>query len=148
MVPLRVAEGTTIHSLQGITVGADKQVKRLGIDFGKAACESKMPGLSMVAQSRPQCEKDFCYTHPVSLDRLGVCGTGGSARKLRAAEDAFAAQAAQSDALKFTQGDYECLLRWAEGYAKRKHNIDAPWRMRARGETSRDAGSSGSGGRR
>jgi len=128
MVPLRVAEGTTIHSLQGITVGADKQVKRLGIDFGKLSCETKMPGLSMVAQSRPQGKADFCYTTPVTLERLSVCGTGDGARKLRDAEAAFAAQAAKSDALAFSEQDYHRLLRWAETWAKAKHGIDPPWR--------------------
>ena len=128
MIPLRVAEGTTIHSLQGINVGANKQVKRLGIDYGKKSCEQKMPGLSLVAQSRPQSESDFCFTAPVTLDRLAVCGASEGASKLREAEAAFATQAARSDALGFSQEEFENLLRWAETYSKREHNIDAPWR--------------------
>lgn len=131
MLPVRVAEGTTIHSLQGITVGRNKQVKRLGIDFGKTSCEERMSGLSMVAQSRPQSQSDFCYTAPVTLERLGVCGTGAGAAKLAKAEAEFEKQAAQSDAHKFRRADYDALLAWAAAYAKRKHNIDAPWLSKA-----------------
>ena len=85
-----------------------------------------MSGLSMVAQSRPQSKADFCYTAPVTLERLGVCGTAG-AQKLHEAEAAFATMAQRSDALRFSEADYHKLLRWAEGFAKRVHGIDAPW---------------------
>lgn len=85
------------------------------------------PGLSMVAQSRPQSKADFCYTAPVTLDRLSVCGTGKGANQLHAAEAAFAAQAEQSDALAFSQEDYEKLLHWAEQYAKDTHGIVPSW---------------------
>jgi hypothetical protein len=133
MLPVRVAEGTTIHSLQGITVGADKpdckpnQVKRLGIDFGKKKVEQSMPGLSMVAQSRPQSKTDFCFTTPVDLERLAVCGSGESARPLKEANAAFEAQAKQSDVCQFERADFEALLDWAVDYAQRVHRIRAPW---------------------
>ena len=131
MLPLRVAEGTTIHSLQGINVGSNKQVKRLGIDFGKSSVEQKMPGLSMVAQSRAQGKADFCYTAPLELERFAVCGTTSGARALKAANDAFEEQATDSDACKFRWADYEALLQWAASYAKEHHGIDAPWERRS-----------------
>jgi hypothetical protein len=129
MLPVRIAEGTTIHSLQGINVGSDppRQVKRLAIDFGKAASEAKTPNLGMVAQSRPQSKHDFCYSKPVDLPRLAVCGSGEGAKKLQAAEAAFAQRAEQSDARHFTRDDYETLLAWAERYAHEKHGILPSW---------------------
>ena len=58
----------------------------------------------------------FCYSTPVTLDRLAVCGTGAGAEKLHQADAAFAAQAApggtKSAALKFSREDFERLLNF------------------------------------
>ena len=127
MLPVRIAEGTTIHSLQGINVGATKQVERLAVDLGKEKCETQMPGLSLVATSRPESKRDMCFATPVSLERLRVCGTGIGAAKLRAAYASFREKASTSDACKFVREDYDALLAWLVRYAKTKHGIDAPW---------------------
>lgn len=90
-LPFRVAEGTTVDSTQGITVGAKHMVKRLGIGMGDASVEQRRPGLSLVANSRAETTEDFCYVKPVELSRLAVCGVGSHANKLKAKMDYFSA---------------------------------------------------------
>ena len=125
--PLRVAESTSIHSLQGITVGEGMQVERLGIDFGEAVFETRNSGLSQVAQSRPQSERDFCYTKPVDLERLAACGKGAGADALRVADAEFEAKALASDARLFHRADFDALLAWATAHARDTHGIVPSW---------------------
>ena len=103
-VCFRVCEGTTTHSVQGITVGAKKQVKRIGINLGPASVEQRARGLSYVAQSRPETTDDFVYMRPVSLDRLAAIGTGKGAKELHAKMDKFEANQSKDAAALIEHG--------------------------------------------
>lgn len=123
----RVCEGTTTHSVEGITVGAQKQVKRIGISLGDKTVEGRARGLSYVAQSRPESTSDFAYLKPVSLERLAAIGSGKSAAALHAAMRSFESnQSTDADTL-MNEGFYEPFLHWAEDFALHEHGIPAPW---------------------
>ena len=134
-----MCEGTTIHSVQGITVGAKKQVKRIGISLGEPSMESRSRGLSYVAQSRPETTDDFAYIKPVGLDRVHAIGKGSGADSLKSKMAAFEAhQSADADRL-IAEGLYEPLLEWAEAFALDVHGIRAPWHARAPPPPAADA---------
>ena len=127
--PFRVCEGTTTHSVEGITVGAKKQVKRIGISMGAPSVEARARGLSYVAQSRPQGTADFAYVKPFDRERLAAIGTGEKATQLKAKMAAFESRQSADATTLLSEGFYEPLLRWAEDYALYVHGIHAPWRM-------------------
>merc|ERR1712096_177391 len=72
----RVCEGTTIHAVEGITVGAKHMVKRLGISLGDASVEHRARGSSYVACSRAETTNDYCFLKPVDDARLAAIGSG------------------------------------------------------------------------
>ena len=148
MIPLSVAEGATIHSLQGMTIsqscGEDPPcqvcedeshkgrcaIARLGINFGEKKLESNagFRGAALVAQSRPKSKRDFAYTSPVGLDRLAVCGKGDAYVKLRAAMAAFRRRAqACEPKMRALEEHFDKLLDWAVSKRAARRNIAAPW---------------------
>lgn len=129
MFPLKESEGTTIHATQGLTVGAEKPIKRIVIDLGEAKNECNARGGAYVAQSRPETAADFAYSTPVTLDRLAAIGTGKSSQVLRTELDALAVRArrtAAKYAVLAEERNFDALLQWAEGVAQ-SHGIVAPY---------------------
>ena len=123
----RMSEGTTIHATQGITVGPKHQVKQIGIEFGDRSFEQKARGGSLVAQSRPQTEDNFCYLSPVSRDRLGAIGTDQRSAEIRAQTERYEQNQSPDAARLVAEGFFTPLLEWAVAFAKAKHGIVALW---------------------
>ena len=153
MIPLQTAEGTTIHSLQGMTIGTgcDEKdgngqplckvcedethqgrcaVKRLAANLGEAKLESSpsFRNAALVAISRARTADDLAFSSPVSRERLAVCGKGAAADKLAIAMERFrkieALCKAEHDLL---EESFEPLLQWAERRACQR-NIEVPWK--------------------
>ena len=127
----RVCEGTTVHSVEGITVGKSRQVKRIGISFGPVSVEHRARGTSYVASSRPETSEDYAYLRPVDCERLGAIGTGKKALELRGKLDELAAHQSPDATALADAGLYEPLLRWAELFAMHEHGVTAAWRREA-----------------
>ena len=130
----RMAEGTTFHSLQGIGAGTTEppqQVKRVGIELGDVSCEHRARGGSIVAQSRPVTQRDFCYMSPVAGSRLAAIGRDKQSVEMRQKTERLAQNQSADAAALLSKGFYEPLLEWAIAFAKAKHGIDPPWEQRA-----------------
>ena len=127
----RVCEGTTVHSVEGITVGARRQVKRLGISLGPATVEQRARGSSYVALSRPETTDDYCFMTPVDQARFGAIGTGKAAEILHRKLDALTSKPSTDADTLLDAGLYEPLLVWAETLARHMHHTNPPWRKEA-----------------
>ena len=123
----RVCEGTTVHSVEGITVGKRRQVKRLGICLGDVGVEHRARGSSYVACSRAETTDDYCFMKSVDAARLGAIGRGKSADELNAKLATLAANQSPDAATLLEAKLYEPLLAWAEAYALSVHGTHAPW---------------------
>lgn len=124
----RVSEGTTVHATEGITVGAKRMVKRIGIDLGDQTVENRSPGIGLVANSRPETTNDFCYMNSVSIERLMVSSTGQKAASLKERMKGWTANQSKDAQALLRAGLYKPLLQWAEDHAWCEHGVLAPWR--------------------
>ena len=123
----RVAEGQTVHAVQGTTVGKDHQVKRLGVELGEARVENHARGTSIVATSRPETENDIAFMSSVSRERLSAIGRDKQTAEIQKIMATYESKQSP-DALKLIElGFYEPLLQWAIQYAMHTHGITAPW---------------------
>ena len=96
-LPLAVAKADTIHSLQGLTVGDFKAIKRLLIHWEFRA-EKQFPGALYVAGSRTQDQQNVALSNPIcendlSFDRTqSAMWRAQTAEMKRIQEAAFAAR--------------------------------------------------------
>ena len=154
MLPLQVAEATTIHSLQGMTISAGCEekdehgqplcgaecndethrgrcaVRRLVADLGDPKLESSpsFRNAALVAISRVRGKLDLAFSAAVTRERLAVCGRGGAAEDLRAAMARFREQAAHREQeFKAVEEQYEALVAWAVQKARVRGVQQMPW---------------------
>ena len=155
MCPLQVAEGTSIHSLQGTTIGrgcdetdedgvalcvncVDEShrgrctIKRLACDLGEPKLEGSpsFRNAALVAVSRCRTKDDIAFASAVTLERLSACGRGKAAGKLTAAMERFRAIAASNESeMAALEDNFDLLLNWAVGKARARGMTTMPWEM-------------------
>jgi hypothetical protein len=76
--PIVVSKADTVHSLQGLTVGLLKAIKRLVIHKWDSKAESKWPGILYVAASRAESDNDLALDFDVTNDGLSKIVTTNS----------------------------------------------------------------------
>ena len=123
----RVAEGQTVHAVQGITVGQSHQVKRVAVELGESHVEHHARGSAIVACSRPETADSLAFLSPVSPARLGAIGRDKQSLEIQRIMATYETKQSP-DALKLLElGFFEPLLEWAVNFAWSEHQIEAPY---------------------
>ena len=123
----RVAEGQTVHAVQGITVGQSHQVKRVAVELGESHVEHHARGSAIVACSRPETADSLAFLSPVSPARLGAIGRDKQSLEIQRIMATYETKQSP-DALKLLElGFFEPLLEWAVNFAWSEHQIGAPY---------------------
>jgi len=93
--PLMVSKADSIHSLQGLTVGAKNAIKRMRLHQWDKDSESKWPGILYVAFSRVENPEDLMLDFDMSAEDLASVGTTDSWRKQHEEVERLTAKAFQ-----------------------------------------------------